>query len=93
MPRLEIVNLLLSGALTVSMALVGLFFLRYYKTTGERLFAIFAIAFWLMSVNRLLLSFLADDEVRTYLYLVRLAAFLLIIVAIVDKNRVPGERA
>jgi hypothetical protein len=90
-PALDVVSLLLSGALAVSMALVGLFFLRYYRTTGDRLFASFAIVFWLMAANRLALSFFADDEVRTYLYLVRLAAFLLIIGAIWDKNR--GRRA
>jgi hypothetical protein len=86
-PARDVVSLLLSGALSVSMALVALFFLRYYRTTGERLFAIFAVAFWLMAANRLALSFFADDEARTYLYLVRLAAFLLIIGAIWDKNR------
>jgi hypothetical protein len=44
-----------------------------------------------MAANRVALSFFADDEVRTYLYLVRLASFLLILAAIWDKNR--GQRA
>ena len=47
----------------------------------------FAVAFWLLGSNWLALAFVKQDEVRTVLYLVRLLAFVLILVAIIDKNR------
>ena len=82
------VNGLISGAMAASQALIGLFFLRYHRTTRERLFLLFAIAFWILAVNRVAITlFAADDETRTYFYLVRLLAYLLILYAIWDKNR------
>ena len=66
----------------------GLFFLRFWRETRDRLFAIFAGAFWILGLQRLALVFsgnMVEDD--TGLYLVRLFAFLLILGAIVDKNR------
>jgi len=41
-----------------------------------------------LGVNRIALTFVQQtDESRTFLYVVRLIAFLIILVAIVDKNR------
>jgi len=78
----------LLGMLVMASAVVGLFFLRFWRRTRDRLFAIFAAAFWLMGLNWLLLAFYRGDEVNSaLLYLVRLIAFVLILVAIVDKNR------
>ena len=87
MPTADTVNHLLSGAIAACCALIGLFFLRYWRTTRERLFFIFAVAFWVLAVNRIALSLAADDETRTYLYLVRLLAYLLILYGIWEKNR------
>ena len=51
------------------------------------LFAVFAGSFAVFAVNRLILVLLGDDnENTTYVYLVRLVAFALILVAIADKN-------
>lgn len=81
-------NQFLSGALFVSYLAAGLFFLRFWKRTGDRLFAIFALAFSVFGTERLLLALTNPaDEFRPYIYLVRLFAFLLIIIAIIDKNR------
>ena len=77
----------LLGAVVMGCAAVGLFFLRFYRKTRDRLFAIFAIAFWVLCLNWLALAFINADEVRTLLYIVRLAAFLFILYGIVDKNR------
>jgi hypothetical protein len=80
--------LLVSGAITMGYGVTGLFFLRFWKETRDRLFLIFAVAFWLLGVQRLALAFsrnMVEDD--TGLYLVRLFAFLLILAAIVDKNR------
>ncbi len=66
----------------------GLLFFRFWRDTGDRLFALFALAFWLLSASWLMLAMLDPrDEARPYVYAIRLLAFLLIIAAVVDKNR------
>jgi hypothetical protein len=77
----------LLGGVSVCCAAVGLFFLRFYRRTHDRLLAIFAIAFWLLALNGVALAFIVKDEVRTWLYAVRFLAFSLIIIGILDKNR------
>ena len=78
----------LSGAVTFGFAVCGLFFLRFWRRTGDGLFAAFALAFWLMGLVQALLA-LTDIPVeeRSFLYLIRLLAFVLILVAIWLKNR------
>lgn len=81
-------TLFLSGAAVMGYAVAGLFFLRFWRRTGDRLFAAFAAAFWLLGVQRTLvaMSERPAEEVAA-LYLLRLAAFVVIIVAILDRNR------
>jgi hypothetical protein len=80
--------LLVSGAIAMGYAVAGLFFLRFWRETRDRLFLIFGGAFWILGLQRLALVFTRDMvEDHTGLYLVRLFAFLLILAAIVDKNR------
>jgi hypothetical protein len=84
----EAINRFILGALVMACFAAGLFFLRFWRKTHDRLFAIFALAFWLMGVNWLALSFTsADAEFRPALYLIRLLAFVLILFAILEKNR------
>ncbi|HEX2188864.1 MAG TPA: DUF5985 family protein [Longimicrobiaceae bacterium] len=79
---------LLSGAMVMGYLVPGLFFFRFWKESADRLFLIFAVAFWMLAVQRTLLTLLAEEPgAHIYLYVVRLLAFLLIIAAIVDKNR------
>jgi zinc transporter ZupT len=79
---------LVSGLLVMGYAVAGLFFLRFWRETHDRLFGIFAGAFWLLALQRLLLAVLRDPNgEQLWLYGVRLLAFVLILVAIVDKNR------
>lgn len=82
----------LSGAITMGFAIAGLFFLRFWSRTGETLFLAFAFAFWLLGLAQALLVF-ADipEEERSWLFLLRLAAFSLILVSIAIKNRKPGR--
>lgn len=85
-------NYLSSGLLVAGYAVAGLFFLRFWRETRDRLFGIFAAAFWLLALQRIALSVTRDvagDQVM--LYAIRLVAFVLIIVAIVDKNRGSAE--
>ncbi len=77
----------LSGAVTAGFAIAGLFFLRFWRRTQDRLFLAFAAAFWLLGIVQTLLA-LTDFPVeeRSFIYLIRLAAFVLILVAIWRKN-------
>jgi hypothetical protein len=78
----------LVGALALGFAAAALFFLRFWRETGDRLFGLFAAAFGLMAVGRLFHSgWYQDEVVLPLVYLVRLAAFVLILVGIADKNR------
>ncbi len=89
-------NQFLLGAVVVACLAAGLFFLRFWRRTRDRLFATFAVAFWVLGLNWAVLACLQVarpeqpdevDEVRTALYVVRLLAFLLILAAVIDKNR------
>jgi hypothetical protein len=81
-------NNFISGALALGYVVSGLFFLRFYRNTKDRLFAIFSFSFWLMAVHRVVVALASvDKEDLPYVYLLRLIAYLLIIFAIVDKNR------
>jgi hypothetical protein len=77
-----------AGALTLGFVIAGLFFLRFWKSTRDGLFLAFAAAFWLLGVAQATLTFSTGlVEERSWLFLVRLAAFLLILFAIWRKNR------
>lgn len=83
-------NLFLFGAVAMAWVVAGLFFLRFWKETNDRLFLFFAAAFWTLAVNRLAMALAGDpgaSEVTTVPYLIRLLAYGLILVAIWDKNR------
>jgi len=82
----------LLGMLTTTTLVAGLFFLRYWRVTGDRLFAFFSLAFAVMSLSwvALALTSLSFEE-RHLIYLVRLLAFVLIIMGIADKNRRVGR--
>lgn len=78
----------LSGAVALGFAVCALFFLRFWRRTREELFLAFALAFLLLGTGQTILA-LANipTEERGSVYLIRLAAFLLILVAIYRKNR------
>ena len=78
---------LVSGALVMGYSIAAMFFFRYWSQTRDRLFVFFGAAFICLAVQRLILSLLADPDAAIAVYGIRLAAFLLILIAIVDKNR------
>jgi uncharacterized membrane protein YeiB len=81
-------NDFLGGAIMMSYAVVALFFLRFWARTRDRLLGVFSLAFWLMALVRpVLLLGHVPSEHHHYVYLIRLLSYLLIIYAIVDKNR------
>lgn len=78
----------LSGAAAMGYAIASLFFLRFWTRTRDRLFLTFAVAFLLLVFNSVLVVMgNLPDEDRAPLYLLRLAAFALIIWAIIQKSR------
>ena len=81
-------DIFLQGTIAAGFAVAGLFFLRYWKETRDRLFLLFALSFFTSAANRGMLAAVSDSlrEHDHNLYLIRLASFLLIIIAIVDKN-------
>lgn len=83
---------MLIGAAAMASFTVALFFLRFWRQTRDSLFLWFAIAFAADSATRLLggVSPISADR-EPYIYVPRLLAFALIILAIVQKNR-PWQR-
>ena len=78
----------LSGAVALGFAACALFFLRFWRRTREELFLAFGVAFLLLGAGQTILA-LANipTEERGSIYLLRLIAFLLILLAIYRKNR------
>ena len=74
-----------AGALTLGYLVIALFFARFRRESGDRLFTIFAAAFTLLAAQRFAL-FYYGSEAGLWLYTLRLIAFVLILFAIVDKN-------
>lgn len=78
----------LSGMLAAGYLVAAAFFFRFWRQTRDRLFAFFSAAFTILAIQRtLLIDEFALFENQTWSYLLRLFAFLLILYAIVDKNR------
>src|SRR5918996_2958246 len=88
MPIEETMNLLLLGAIAMASLVVALFFLRFWRNTGDRFFLFFATSFFVEGLNRAALGLASDpNEDRPLFYFVRFISFILILIAIVDKNR------
>jgi heme A synthase len=76
------------GGCAVASAVAALFFWRFFRDTRDRLFAMFSLAFFTLGAHWAALASLAPgEETRHYFYVLRLIAFLLILAAVIDKNR------
>lgn len=80
----------LAGAAVFGFLVCSLLFLRFWSRTHDQLFLAFALAFALLGVGQAV-QVLANipTEEREYVYLFRLAAFAIIIGAILRKNLRP----
>jgi hypothetical protein len=77
----------LSGATTAGFLVASLFFFSFWRRTSDGLFAAFGAAFLLLAANQALITLLqVPEEHRSWVYLLRLAAFGLLIFAIIRKN-------
>lgn len=78
---------LLGVIVTCSLA-AGVFFLKFWKRTRDTLFLAFGAAFLIEGLNRMAFLLVErPNEGSPAIYTVRLLAFLLILTAIVRKNR------
>jgi uncharacterized membrane protein HdeD (DUF308 family) len=80
-------NDVLLGAIATMSLLAGLFFLRFWRQTGDRLFLLFAGAFGLEGLNRIALASTEHpSEGQPLFYVVRLVSFSIILLAVAQKN-------
>jgi hypothetical protein len=78
----------LSGAVALGFVVCALFFLRFWRRTSDGLFLSFGLAFLLLGIGQSVLALgNIPAEDRGSLYLIRLLAFLLILVGIYRTNR------
>jgi hypothetical protein len=76
-----------AGMITMGMLVCSAFFLRFWARSKDTLFIAFALAFFLLAMSHAFTALLnLPLEERSWLYLLRLAAFSLLIIAILRKN-------
>ena len=82
------VNLLLLGMLAMGSLVAGLFFLRFWRETRDRFFLFFALAFFIEGIHRITQGLVnVSGEQEPLFYLIRFFTYILILIAIADKNR------
>jgi Family of unknown function (DUF5985) len=83
------------GVLAMASLIAALFFLKYWRASRERLFAFFALAFAGMTANWTVLALVdqpVDEARQVHAYVIRLVAYVVLIIGIIDKNRRSGGR-
>lgn len=86
-------NLMLLGAIAMTSLIIALFFLRFWRKTGDRFFLFFAVSFCMEGLNRAVLGLtLHPNEGQPFFYVVRFLSLALILVGIADKNRKRSSR-
>ena len=76
------------GAIAATEFVTSLFFFRFWRMGRDRFFLLFALSFLVDGINRVVMSLSArPSEGNAAHYIVRLLAFLLIIAAVMMKNR------
>jgi hypothetical protein len=79
-----------AGLLAAGYFVAGLFFIRFWMRSRQRLFAAFGVAFWLLAANQTVTGLLNSNSPEPSLaYLLRLAAFTVIILAVLLQNASP----
>ena len=81
-------NEMLVGATAAFYLIIGLFFIRFWRSTQDRFFLFFSFCFLIEAGNRVMLCLFFDlREASPIYYLIRLLSYSFIIIAILDKNR------
>jgi hypothetical protein len=80
-------QLFISGMVTMGFLVAGLFFLRFWQRTRDRLFVAFGAAFLLFAANQALVALSGvPSEHQSWFYALRIAGFALLIAAIIGKS-------
>jgi hypothetical protein len=96
MPTMLMWTLFLSGVTMATFAASGVFFLKLWKASHDRFFLGFALACWLLSLERVAGLYVSStlqnlrantSESSIWIYLIRLLAFATILAVVIDKNR------
>jgi hypothetical protein len=83
----------LNGAAAMACGAIGVFFLRFWSTSRERLFAALAVGFSALAANYTMLGLLPlADERRGYAFGIRSLAFLVILVGVLHERRDLADR-
>ncbi len=81
-------KMMLLGAIAMAAFTIALIFIRFWRTTRDRFFLFFAAAFALIGMGRIVLGAVPHSDDQTpVIYLIQLLAFVVILYAVVDKNR------
>jgi uncharacterized membrane protein HdeD (DUF308 family) len=82
------INGFLLGVVVAGSLTAAAFFFKFWRQTHDLLFLGFGAAFMIEGVNRISFLFLeAPNEGDPLIYTVRLFSYLLILLAIINKNR------
>ena len=86
-------NDILTGAIAMASAVIAMFFLRFWRNTGDRFFLWFALSFGIEGAHRVYAAVSYQESEDSPLhYLIRLLAYGLILWAILEKN-LPSRRS
>ena len=84
---MNVIDAFLLGVIVAASFTAAVFFLKFWRITGDILFCAFAVFFFIEGLDRIALFFSArPNEGNPWIYLIRLVAFLLILAAILRKN-------
>lgn len=82
-----------AGVIASGYLVAGVYFLKFWHRTRDALFLAFSVAFTLLALNQFLLA--ASNiprEEQSWIFVLRLVAFVLIALAIVYKNMAANRR-
>lgn len=86
----------LSGICMATFAASGLYFLKFWRASSDRFFLFFSFACFILALERVILLLVREfaastdpsiAESNSWVYIMRLFAFTMMMIAILDKNR------
>lgn len=83
-------KMMLYGFIVAEQLFITVCFYRFWRSSGERIFAYFTAGFLIMAIHRVLLGVTVAGDVRlelqTPVFLIRLLSYTLIFAGVVAKN-------
>ncbi len=85
------VTTFMNGAAAMCCLVAATFFLKFWRTSSDRFFGLFGLAFTILAVERIAIMVSNGmQEADPSVYLLRCVGFSMIIFAVIDKNRNPA---